>query len=185
MTDRVDPAAYRAAYNALSPVIPHAQVRDDIAERVSRSLVRQRGQHGLNHMGDLHHHEAARQATVADIRTELPDTWTSAHPKFIDRAVAAAAKALWDGIEHVATVTHDDHGRLTPDSTVTAAGRSVPVPKAEGLSMRPGDWAARVNAALAHLGYRMADDWEQTIRQAVTRSQVEIVRHIDSSKETS
>ncbi|MCG5464263.1 hypothetical protein MED01_002429 [Micromonospora sp. MED01] len=156
MTERVDPAAYRAAYNALSPLIPLAQVRGDIAERVSRSLVRQRSMYGLDHMLSLHQSESTRQALVAEIRAELPEGWTSAHPKFIDSAVAAAAKALWDGTEHVAVVTHDDHGRLTPESTVTVAGRTVPVPTTRRPLGWPGQWAERVNAALAQLGYRMA-----------------------------
>ncbi|MEV1315422.1 hypothetical protein AB0J14_04975 [Micromonospora arborensis] len=176
MTDRVDPAAFRAAYNALAPLIPLAQVRGDIAERVTRALVDQRTQHGLGRMLTLTQSSEARQVTVAAVKAELPDSWTSGHPAFIDQAVRAAAKSLWDGTEHVAVVTHDDHGRLTPESTVTVAGRSAPVPQPPGLWAKPGQWAERVNAALAQLGYRMTDDWELTIGQAFTRSQVEIVR---------
>ncbi|MER7331738.1 MULTISPECIES: hypothetical protein [unclassified Micromonospora] len=99
MADRVDPAAFRAAYNALMPHLPHAQVRGDIAERVVRAVVDLRTRDGLDRMDTLASLNHARQPVVAQLKAAFPEAYTRVTGRAVDDAVQAAARALLTGDE--------------------------------------------------------------------------------------
>lgn len=105
-TTRVDPAAYRAAYNVLSRTVPLAQVRGEVAERVAKAVLERRTKFGI---GSLHPMTTDREFAAAVATTELmpnlPEVWTSVKLAALTDAVHAAARALFDGTE-----AHQDEG---------------------------------------------------------------------------
>lgn len=99
MPDRTDPAAFRAAYNALMAYVPLAQVRGDVAERVAQVVVERRTVHGLGYMQALAESADERAATRLGVLAEIPQAFTTVTALAVDAAVKAAARALWDGVE--------------------------------------------------------------------------------------
>ena len=90
----IDRDAYNAAYDALTPFLQHAQLRDTVSKDVAVAVIVQRTEHGLERLAEL----AATKLTLAratlarDVHGGLPNI--TVDRAAVEAAVKAAAQAV-------------------------------------------------------------------------------------------
>lgn len=95
MDVHVDKAAFLAAYTALQGTgVTLAQVRGDVAERVSVAVLAERTAHGLDHLRNVCTAGDQQDALAQAVKADLPEMYTSVKLTGLRAAVAAAARAL-------------------------------------------------------------------------------------------